>query len=60
MYTKEVLEVTRDDQEEIHVTVDDRSVLIYNTATDATAWYTKISLADWEAINKFVNQQLIK
>lgn len=60
MPTKEVLEITRDNEEEIHVTIVDRSIMIYNTATDATAWCTTISLSDWGSINKFVNDQLIK
>jgi len=60
MPTKEFLELTSSDEQDVRVCVIERAVCIYNTATDATAWSVNISLADWDVIKDFIGKQLIR
>lgn len=39
---------------------ENSSLMVYNNATDATAWCIEISLSDFDRIKDFINQQLIK
>ena len=42
----------------IEVSGSDNNILIYNNATDATAWYVSINIEEWNKIKAFIDQKI--
>lgn len=57
MPTKEVLMIDGYSQD-LLVSVEDRTITIQNTETDATHFCFSVGAADWEVINKFIVERL--
>lgn len=47
-------------EQDVIFSVKDKTIIIQNTATNATHFYFGVGAADWEQVKKFVNEQLEK
>lgn len=58
MPIKEVFQIISKQKEIITISINSKTIDIYNDATDATAWFCSIPIKEWMGIKKYIDQQI--